>query len=83
MAGSVHLPYDERSPEKFVKQLESYMAQQECLLKHHRPVVAVCRKGNDSQFAAKLLKEEHGVTATDLEGGLVALADYRPDFPHL
>ena len=82
-AGSVHLPYDERTPEKFTTQLRSYMSQQECLLKHCQPVVVVCRKGNDSQQAAKLLKDEHGITATDLEGGLIKLADFDPGFPYL
>lgn len=83
MAGSVHLPYEERSPEKFASKLDSYMAEEECLLKRHQPVVVVCRKGNDSQLAAKLLKDKYGVIASDLEGGFLALAEYDPGFPYL
>ena len=58
------------------------MRQEVCPLKVS-PVVVVCRRGNDSQHAAVLLKDEHGVPATDLQGGLIALADYDPDFPYI
>ncbi|KAJ3154291.1 Molybdenum cofactor synthesis protein 3 [Geranomyces variabilis] len=53
---------------------------------HHEPnlpIFVVCRRGNDSQLAVKMLQETHGFThVKDIAGGLEAWARERdPTFP--
>jgi len=73
-AGSVHLPYDENSPEKFQQALAALLKEDGCTLQQDKSVVVVCRMGNDSQRVAHIMQQQYGFQAKDLRGGLLAIS---------
>ena len=81
-AGSIHLPYDERSPAKFTALLDESLKDDATPLRN-KPLVVLCRRGNDSQRVVTLLEGLHGIPATDLHGGIVGLAGFDFTFPYL
>ena len=74
-AGSHSFPYNDSRKEAFRQQLDSM--RQLCggrgpAVQH--AVCVVCRRGNDSQHAVRLLREHGVVDAVDVIGGLEAWA---------
>ena len=79
-AGSVHIPLDETHPERFEAAVR---AQEESLQSESQTLYVMCRRGNNSQRAAILLKEKFGLDCVDLEGGTQEYAAFEPSFPVL
>ena len=63
---TLHIPYFD-----FVEEPEQNVAR----VPGHRPVFAICAKGDSSDFVAELLREA-GVTARNIEGGMVAYGEF-------
>lgn len=81
-SGSLHVPFDERSPGSFVQDLQGSESGA-IALKSSKPIIVVCRRGNDSQLVVQILQNHFAKDAKDLQGGLLSLAEFDPTLPVL
>jgi rhodanese-related sulfurtransferase len=82
-AGSVNIPFEENSPEKFERSLNKILEEDRGPLQRGKAVVVICRKGNDSQRVVQVMRQSYGFQARDLRGGLLGISTLDQSFPVL
>jgi adenylyltransferase/sulfurtransferase len=65
--GVVHLPHSISIP---LDKLQRVKAKEELSFDISKPIYTICRYGNDSQYASRLLNDKFGLNTKDVTGGL-------------